>query len=178
MKTFNNPPKTSISPENPWLEDENPFEMVPFFGDMLIFEGIKKKHASLRKRLGPMVFSSWPSRNNPGIIRGSQIVKTPSQTTHLPLVEVTNLQKKSTSIFKEGVPSLKLTWHLKMDGGCNTRFRLGRWPIFRGVGEPLVLGIVKVWFIIQKVRLMEKNRAPLARDGFETGNHKPPFRAS
>ena len=37
-----------------------------------------------------------------------------------------------------GLPSLKLTWHLKMDG-WNTTFFLG-WPIFRG--ELLVLGSV------------------------------------
>ena len=41
-------------------------------------------------------------------------------------------------IKKTQLPSLKLTWHLKMDG-WNTSFLLG-WPIFRG--ELLVLGSV------------------------------------
>ena len=35
------PPKTSISSEKSWLEDDVPFEMVPFFGDMLVFSVTK-----------------------------------------------------------------------------------------------------------------------------------------
>ena len=35
-------------------------------------------------------------------------------------------------VFPSSLPSLKLTWHLKMDGwSWNTSFLLG-WPIFRG----------------------------------------------
>ena len=45
---------------------------------------------------------------------------------------------KSKKLDSKLVPSLKLTWHLKMDG-WNTSFLLG-WPIFRG--ELLVSGSV------------------------------------
>ena len=31
------PPKTNKAPENGWLEDYIPFEMIPFLGDMLVF---------------------------------------------------------------------------------------------------------------------------------------------
>ena len=31
------PPKTNKAPENGWLEDYFPFEMIPFLGDMLVF---------------------------------------------------------------------------------------------------------------------------------------------
>ena len=33
------PLKTNIAPENQWLEDVFPTEIVPFFGDMLVFGG-------------------------------------------------------------------------------------------------------------------------------------------
>ena len=33
------PPKTNMSPENWWLEDVFPIEIVPFVGDMLVFPG-------------------------------------------------------------------------------------------------------------------------------------------
>ena len=34
------PLKTNMSPENPWLEDVFPTEIVPFLGDMLVFGGV------------------------------------------------------------------------------------------------------------------------------------------
>ena len=34
------PPKTNMSPENWWLEDAFPIEIVPFKGDMLVFRGV------------------------------------------------------------------------------------------------------------------------------------------
>ena len=34
MKTKFTLPETNISPENGWLEDEFPFEIIPFSGDM------------------------------------------------------------------------------------------------------------------------------------------------
>ena len=34
------PLKTNMSPENQWLEDVFPTEIVPFSGDMLVFGGV------------------------------------------------------------------------------------------------------------------------------------------
>ena len=33
-------PETNIAPENQWLEDVFPTEIVPFLGDMLVFGGL------------------------------------------------------------------------------------------------------------------------------------------
>ena len=39
-RVYHTPLKTNISPEKWWLEDVFPIEIVPFFGDMLIFRGV------------------------------------------------------------------------------------------------------------------------------------------
>ena len=38
---LNTPLKTNMSPENQWLEDVFPIEIVPFLGDMLVFWGVR-----------------------------------------------------------------------------------------------------------------------------------------
>ena len=35
------PRKTNMSPDNQWLEDVFPIEIVPFLGDMLVFGGVR-----------------------------------------------------------------------------------------------------------------------------------------
>ena len=37
------PLKTNMSPKNQWLEDAFPIEIVPFFGDMLVFGGVSSE---------------------------------------------------------------------------------------------------------------------------------------
>ena len=44
------PWKTNMSPENQWLEDVFPIEIVPFWGDVLVFGGVKY-HCSLHSPL-------------------------------------------------------------------------------------------------------------------------------
>ena len=39
LRTYT-PLKTNVSPENQWLEDVFPTEIVPFLGDMLVFRGV------------------------------------------------------------------------------------------------------------------------------------------
>ena len=40
LNTYFTPLKTNMSPENQWLEDVFPTEIVPFLGDMLVFGGV------------------------------------------------------------------------------------------------------------------------------------------
>ena len=35
------PRKTNMSPENQWLEDVFPIEIVPLLGDMFVFGGVR-----------------------------------------------------------------------------------------------------------------------------------------
>ena len=51
------PPKTNISPKNPWLEDENSFWNGPLFGDMLIFD--MKIHMSRHLILDTQSVNQW-----------------------------------------------------------------------------------------------------------------------
>ena len=40
LNTYVTPLKTNMSPENQWLEDVFPTEIVPFLGDMLVFGSV------------------------------------------------------------------------------------------------------------------------------------------